>query len=500
MDQRHDERSSPARTRDAMINPSLGIDALHFSLPRLTLPMEALAQARGIEADKLRFGLGLSSMAVCDTDEDVVTLAAEAAWNLIQREKIDPHTLGRIYLGTESAVDAAKPSSTYVLGLLEKRWEATLGPRSLKHCDALDMTFACVGGVDALHNSLDWVRAGSGRKALVIAAYVAKYAPESPGEYTQGAGAVALLITENPRILALDSDFGVAIESVGDFFKPRRTFSKAILLQEAALLLGQTLSLEDAHTLTQSAHAGFWGTPEAHIDQFLEHPVFDGPFSNDCYVSRLREALDQYQQANGHAVLKDWDAMVFHLPYAFQGRRMWPEIAVELLDAEGRLHEIIEAIGQPDVDLQDRKALAKLWSKTAQYKAYVNAFIAPGERASQEIGNMYTASIFMALLSTLVDSLHQGVDLAHKRIGFLSYGSGSKSKVFSGVVQPEYAAQLQGVKPFHHLDQRTSIDFATYTQLHQRRLKSPASKPSGASLTHIGTEGTAQGYRTYSLA
>ena len=106
----------------------------------------------------------------------------------------------------------------------------------------------------------------------------------------------------------------------------------------------------------------------------------------------------------------------------------------------------------------------------------------------------------MALLSTLVDSLHQGVDLAHKRIGFLSYGSGSKSKVFSGVVQPEYAAQLQGVKPFHHLDQRTSIDFATYTQLHQRRLKSPASKPSGASLTHIGTEGTAQGYRTYSLA
>jgi len=57
-------------------------------------------------------------MAVPDADEDCVTLAAQAAWQLLEQHGIAPHELGRIYLGTESAVDAAKPSATYVHGLL----------------------------------------------------------------------------------------------------------------------------------------------------------------------------------------------------------------------------------------------------------------------------------------------------------------------------------------------------------------------------------------------
>ena len=483
-----------------MSTPPKGIDALHFALPRLTLPIEDLAVARGIEPEKLRFGLGLECMAVCDIDEDVVTLAAEAAWNLIQREGLKPAELGRLYLGTESAVDAAKPSATYVMGILEKRLEAKYGPRALRHCDALDMTFACVGGVDALHNSLDWVGAGSDRKALVIAADVAKYAPGSPGEYTQGAGAVAMLVTENPRILAFEPEFGVAVESVSDFFKPRRSFVKTELLQQAAALLGQTLSDADAASLCASATEGFWGTPEQHIDQFLEHPIFDGPYSNDCYVARVREALDAYQEQSGKLVLRDWDAMVFHLPYAFQGRRMWAEIALELVRRAERLHEIEAAVGQTEDEVGGASYLAKLWSKTPHYKAYVKAYITPGERASQQIGNMYTASIFMALLSTLVDSRIQGIDISGRRIGFLSYGSGSKSKVFSGIVQPNYLEHLEGVRPFDHLENRTQIDFATYEKLHQRALTAPVSTPSGVGLASIGTEGVQLGYRSYDIA
>ena len=34
----------------------------------------------------------------------------------------------------------------------------------------VDLTFACVGGVDALHNSLDYVRVNPDKKAIVIAA------------------------------------------------------------------------------------------------------------------------------------------------------------------------------------------------------------------------------------------------------------------------------------------------------------------------------------------
>jgi hydroxymethylglutaryl-CoA synthase len=217
-------------------------------------------------------------------------------------------------------------------------------------------------------------------------------------------------------------------------------------------------------------------------------------------VNRLSEALDRYQTLSNKLVLRDWDAMVFHLPYAYQGRRMWAEIALDLVTKAERLHEIEAAVGQSQEEAGGPKNLAKLWSKTPHYKAYVKAYIEPGELASQKIGNMYTASIFMALLSTLVESRNKGTDLSNFRVGFLSYGSGSKSKVFSGVVQPSYKDQLNGVFPLYFLDERTTIDFATYEKLHQRAFVEPLAASTGAYLRSIGTEGVHLGYRTYDIA
>ena len=463
----------------------VGIDALGFALPRLVLPMQVFAEGRGMEFEKLRFGLGLEDMAVPDADEDCVTLAAQAAWSVLEQHGLAPHEIGRIYLGTESAVDAAKPSATYVHGLLEARFAAEFGPRSLAHCDALDMTFACAGGVDALLNSADWVRAGRGRKALVIAADVAKYAPHSPGEYTQGAGAVALLVTEDPRILVLDDAVGVSVESAADFFKPRRRFSKDEL---AAAVGGRTES--------GSEHP-FWATPEAVVEQYLEFPVFDGPYSNDCYVGRVREALGRYEAESGLRAMNDWFGMCFHLPYAFQGRRMWPEIALDLYADQGLLAQVEAEAGVTEAEAGGRKALAKAWSKSAAYKAYVAEKIGPGEAASMRVGNMYTASIFMGLVSALLGYADRR-DLGGKRLGFLSYGSGSKSKVFSGVLRANFAAQLRGIDLESALDQRRSLTFAEYEALHARTTEGPVDAAvRGAVLDRIETEGNLLGYRRY---
>ena len=463
----------------------VGIDALGFALPRLVLPMQVFAEGRGMEFEKLRFGLGLEDMAVPDADEDCVTLAAQAAWSVLEQHGLAPHEIGRIYLGTESAVDAAKPSATYVHGLLEARFAAEYGPRALAHCDALDMTFACAGGVDALLNSADWVRAGRGRKALVIAADVAKYAPHSPGEYTQGAGAVALLVTEDPRILVLDDAVGVSVESAADFFKPRRRFSKDEL---AAAVGGRTES--------GSEHP-FWATPEAVVEQYLEFPVFDGPYSNDCYVGRVREALGRYEAESGLRAMNDWFGMCFHLPYAFQGRRMWPEIALDLYADQGLLAHVEAEAGVTEAEAGGRKALAKAWSKSAAYKAYVAEKIGPGEAASMRVGNMYTASIFMGLDSALLGYADRR-DLGGKRLGFLSYGSGSKSKVFSGVLRANFAAQLRGIDLESALDQRRSLTFAEYEALHARTTEGPVDAAvRGAVLDRIETEGNLLGYRRY---
>ena len=191
-----------------------GIDAIDYYLPRVALKISTLAEQRNIIPDKLEKGLGLKYMALADVNEDTASMAANSLLKLIQNNNIDPTTIGRIYLGTESAVDAAKPTATYAVGTVEKMLSSKFGQRCFKNCDVVDLTFACIGAVDALENCLDWVRVHPEKKAIVIASDVAKYELGSSGEYTQGAGAVSMLITSEPDLLAIEKTIGISMEPV----------------------------------------------------------------------------------------------------------------------------------------------------------------------------------------------------------------------------------------------------------------------------------------------
>src|SRR4029077_17852665 len=58
------------------------------------------------------------------------------------------------------------------------------------------------------------------RQALVIAADIARYEIGSPGEPTQGAGAVAMLVRPEPRALVLSEQSGTYAGNVHDFWRP----------------------------------------------------------------------------------------------------------------------------------------------------------------------------------------------------------------------------------------------------------------------------------------
>ena len=221
-----------------MNQPLVGIDDMALYVPKLYLAIEELAKQRQLEYAKLNKGLGLVRMAVPDVHEDAATMAANAVKELIDRNQLNPSSIGRIYLGTESALDGAKPTATYMLEMLRRKYRAAYGVDCFQHCDVVDLTFACVGGVDALHNTLDWVRNNPERIGIVVTSDFAKYELESGGEYTQGAGAVAMLIKHQPRLLAIQDNFGVATQGVHDFYKPRRTFSKKQLIEEVLNLAG----------------------------------------------------------------------------------------------------------------------------------------------------------------------------------------------------------------------------------------------------------------------
>lgn len=407
---------------------TFGIETASYYVPSLYLEIKDLAEKRGIEPAKLEKGLGLHKMGFPDFHEDAATFAAEALLKLIKDYKINPKDIARIYLGTESALDASKPTASYAMHMVEKVLENEFGERCFRNCDVVDMTFACVGAVDALHNSLDFVRVNPDKKAIVIASDYAKYELASSGEYTQGGGAVSLLISSKPDLLEIGNEWGIATESVFDFFKPRRQYKKEELINASEFF------------------------PDK-IEIFTDEPVFDGQYSNQCYQDRIREAYHHYKEVSGEIKPHEtWKYLIFHLPYAFHGKRVFTEIySLE----NGLSYETSE----------DQKAVAK----SENYVQFINDKIEKSQRASSEIGNMYTASIFMALLSALQTSFNENEELSGQEIGFLGYGSGSKSKVFAGKVSENWKTVVSKWDLFENLKNRKPIDFETYEKLHRKQ-------------------------------
>lgn len=437
----------------------VGLHALEVALPALSYPIEALATLRNLEYDKLRFGLGLEHMAVPDADEDVVTLATQAVIGLMTKQQLPPQAIGRLYLGTESAVDGAKPTATYVLSLLEAYFSPQYGAHCFEHCDVVDLTFACIGAVDALQNCLDWVANNEQRQAIVVAADTARYRMHSTGEYTQGAGAVAMLLRHQPALLSFGTHWGVSTAGVHDFYKPLRSQRKSELVQDILNAAQSSANAQDVLTALAKSEHPLLGNEDAAVQLHDDTPVFDGQYSNQCYLDRVQGALAQFSALSGaqNLLSERWQGLLFHLPYAFQGKRMASSALMRELIALGQWSRLFPDI---PVEAADEKAFAK----SDYYKAFVAKKLAPAHLASMQVGNLYTGSIFLALASWLEAQKEQPIT---GKLGFIAYGSGSKSKVFEGELQPHWQQAAANIQLNEKLQSRAVIDSTTYEKLHQ---------------------------------
>lgn len=462
----------------------VGIDDMVAYIPGIYLPIETLAEARNIEYAKLNKGLGLTSMSYPDAHEDAATMAANAVRRLIEQNGIHPHQIGRIYMGTESALDGSKPTASYVLGMLSQYFEADYGKDCFLNCDVVDLTFACIGAVDALQNTLDWVSGGEDRMGIVVGSDVAKYDLVSTGEYTQGAGAIAMLIKKEPRLIAFGGSWGIACKSVHDFFKPKRKYHKEDIINEVLEMAGITSVTAQDLLSRLNGHLegrGLISMPDKAVYLHKETPVFDGPYSNECYQARIKEALQNFADQSGlrrdEAVTDNWRRLIFHLPYAFQARRMFSEIYLEESRQRGDVDELIKEVGfeEPQEDqfgtekdfFKAKGQFLRAITKTQRYRQFVQEKIAKGERASSLVGNLYTSSIFLSLMSTLESDLADGVQLEGQLFGFFAYGSGAKSKVFEGQIQEGWKEIADRFQLMRELENRKAINYATYEKLHR---------------------------------
>ena len=422
-------------------NMKTGIDAIAFDVAKIHLPIKTLANARNIEPEKLEKGLGLIKMTLPDTHQDTVVFGANALTKLITENHINLNEIARIYVGTESAIDNSKPIGSFLVALMEQKF----GENTLSECDVVDFTFACIGGVDALQNCIDFVTLNPSKKAIVVTTDFAKYDLNSTGEYTQGAGALAMLVTSSPRIIAFENIWATSTKGVFDFFKPYRTISKK--------------------EITGNENNQNWfDNLESEIEIHKDQPVFDGQYSNQCYMDRTRDAYFSFKKLKNtsETIYNSWESIIMHLPYSFQGRRMLSEIYA--LDA---VTKIISGDESP-TDYQNK---LKEVSKSAEYRNFVSQKLQAAEIASSLIGNLYTGSIFMGLLSTLAHFYDTKNDVSGKKFGFLDYGSGSKSKVFEGTIQADWQSAIATVNLFETLEKSFEIDFETYEKLHKKEQK-----------------------------
>ncbi|MFB0941401.1 MAG: hypothetical protein QMB34_10750, partial [Paracoccaceae bacterium] len=90
----------------------IGIERISFHIPHQYLDLASLAEHHGIDADKFSRGIGQNKMSFPCHDEDIVTLAAEAALPIIDAH--GPDGIDSLLFATETGIDQSKSAGIYV--------------------------------------------------------------------------------------------------------------------------------------------------------------------------------------------------------------------------------------------------------------------------------------------------------------------------------------------------------------------------------------------------
>jgi hydroxymethylglutaryl-CoA synthase len=249
-----------------------GIDRISFYTSRYSLDLKLLAEARGADWNKYSVGIGQEIMGVPPPDEDVVTMAASAAKPIL--DDVGTEGINLVLFATESGIDQSKSAGMFVHGLL--------GLPS--RCRVVELKQACYSATPALRLAAMSVAANPGSKALVLASDIARYELGSPAEPTQGCGAIAMLVTAAPSILALDDACGIHAEDVMDFWRPN----------------------------------------------YREEAIVEGKASTRVYLNSLQHAWSHYKEQTGRTV-GDFSRCCYHTPFT----NMACKAHKTLLKAEG---------------------------------------------------------------------------------------------------------------------------------------------------------------------
>lgn len=240
----------------------IGIDKMAFATTNDYLDLVELAKERSVDPNKFTIGIGQDLQAVVPPTQDIVTLGATAAKKLLTPEL--EKNISTVIVATESGIDNSKASAIYIKRLL--------GLSDFTR--TVEMKEACYSATAAIQFAKGVVALNPQETVLVIAADIARYGLNTPGEVTQGAGAVAMLISRNPHILTLEDTTVAYSKDIMDFWRPL----------------------------------------------YATEALVDGKYSTNVYIEFFLQTFTRYQQLTGRE-LADFAALTFHMPFTKMGKK-----------------------------------------------------------------------------------------------------------------------------------------------------------------------------------
>ncbi|KAA0020136.1 hydroxymethylglutaryl-CoA synthase [Antrihabitans cavernicola] len=350
----------------------IGIHDISMATGQYAMDLAELARRNDVDVNKYYIGLGQTTQTVPAADEDIVTMAAAAAKQIVAKHGVDG--IRTVLFATESGIDQSKSAAIYVQDLI--------GLSSATR--AVELKQACYGGTSALQLAAGIVARDPEQRVLVIASDIAKYDVDSSGESTQGAAAVAMLISANPNLAVIDETVGLYTAHVQDFWRPN----------------------------------------------YRSTPLVDGGLSVRAYLEAVEQAWKDYESRGGRSVT-EFAGFCYHQPFT----KMAYKAHTRLLELKG-------------IDATEARLYADLSPTTIYNRA---------------IGNSYTASLFVGLMSLL----DHAEDLDGRSVALFSYGSGCVAELFSLTMVDGYREHLRTVENRAAIAHREPITYEKYRALRE---------------------------------
>lgn len=355
----------------------------------------------------------------------------------MRKYSIDPTSIGRLEVGTETLLDKSKSVKSVLMQLFE--------PSGNTNIEGVDTINACYGGTNALFNSVSWVESSAwdGRDAIVVAGDIALY-KQGNARPTGGAGCVAMLVGPDAP-LVLEPQRGTYMIHAYDFYKP---------------------------------------------DLTSEYPIVDGQFSlrsysqalDACYKHYSRRHKLKHSQSNGSAVVNGdaahgageaetetpldlFDYMGFHSPTCKTVAKSY----ARLLYNDYLVNPTNPIFSSVPPECRSVEYAASLTDKTiektfgALAKKRFAARVQPAIEVPTMCGNMYCASVFSSLCSIITNV--NADDLAGKRIALFSYGSGLASSMYSFRVKGSTEKMAKELDIHMRLDARKVVAPQVYNEV-----------------------------------